>query len=125
LPGTSGTGFFGGIVGGFLVAALFIVVMWTLKFSFVKLSLRRCPPDPLLTPVGTDFLDLFRDSLQLSAGTGSQDQELSWKAQLGRIPVKSWLYLAIAAASWIRIEWLWPLMLLCLVLFARSLRKLL
>jgi hypothetical protein len=113
-----------GIVGGLLVAAFFVLVMWGFKYMFVRLSLKRCPLDRLSTPTGTGFFDLFRETHGQAGSLEGEMTEPSLQTQLRMIPRRSWLYLIIAAASWIRIEWFWPAMFLCLVLFARSLRKL-
>ena len=113
-----------GVVGGLLVAGVFVLVMWWLKFAFARASLRRSPLDRLSTPTGTTFLDTFKEVSAPLTDEEPEAQEPSMSAQLKMIPKKSWLYLVIAAASWIRIEWFWPAMFLGLILFVRSLRKL-
>ena len=64
-----------GIFGGLAVAAVFLAVMWTLKLMFVILSLRRCPPEPLSTPVGSDFFSLLRDPVTIEADAANPGSE--------------------------------------------------
>ena len=114
-----------GILGGLVVAAAFVAVMWALKFTIVKFSLHRCPPDLLSTPVGGGFFDLLRNPVStiVSAGDSASD-EAGMIAQFRSVRPISWIFagLAVAALPWM--EHTWPIILLCLVLFLRSLRKL-
>lgn len=53
-------GLLSGLAGGLVVAALFVAAMWSLKYVFVKLSLRRCPFDQFATPFAYGFWEQFR-----------------------------------------------------------------
>jgi hypothetical protein len=61
-------GLFWGILGGLAMAVVIVAVMWALKFTIVRLSLRRCPVSLLAMPVGSGFFDLFRDSVSTIEG---------------------------------------------------------
>lgn len=118
-------GFLWGILGGLAMAAVFVAVMWALKLTIVKFSLRRCPPDILSTPVGSDFFDLFRDPISTLASDGdSVLDETELIAQFRSVRPISWVFagLAVAVLPWM--EYTWPFLLVCLVLFMRSLGKL-
>jgi hypothetical protein len=114
-----------GILGGLALAAVFVLVMWAPKFSFVKLSLRRCPPDLLSTPVGSGFFDLFRNPVTpVASAPVSDSKEGELVRQLRSIRPISWVFAGLATAALPWIEYTWPVLLLSLVLFLRSLRKL-
>lgn len=113
------SGLLKGAVGGLAVAFVWVMVMWMLKFVFVQLSLRRHPLDPVATPMGTGFLDQFKDP----AGAGGTPDE-TVTSQLHRIGYR-WLYLVVAAACLPWIRYTWPVLFLSLIVFMRSLRKLL
>lgn len=114
-----------GILGGLAVAAVFVAFMWALKLTIIKFSLHRCPPDPLRTPVDSGFFDLFRDPVSTTEGAAdSVSDEAGLIVQLRSIRPISWVFAALAIAALPWMEYSWPILLLCLVLFVRSLRKL-
>lgn len=114
-----------GILGGLVVASVFVAVMWALKFTFVMFSLHRCPPELLSTPVGIGFLDLLRDPVSTVASAGdSVSDEARLIAQFRSIRSISWVFAGLAVAALLWVQYTWPIFLLCLLLFVRSLRKL-
>lgn len=114
-----------GILGGLAVAAVFVAAMWALKLVIVKSSLHRCPPNPLSTPLDIGFFDLFRDSaIPIEDAAGPVAGEAGLIAQLRSIRPISWIFAGIAIAALPWMEYSLPIILLCLVLFMRSLRKL-
>lgn len=109
-----------GLLGGFVVAAVAVAFMWSLKYVFVRLSLRRCPFDRMTTPLVYDLFDQLQDPLGAAPRSGSGQGLM---AQLRQVPYSVWVFLALAALSWIRIETLWPVMFISLIVFARILRR--
>lgn len=95
-----------------------------IEVLFVRLSLRRCPFDRLATPLAYGFFEQLRGQPGSLSHPPSEGGE-SLRAQFARISFFSWILLATAAICVPWIERMWPLLLLSLVLFARSLRKLL
>lgn len=114
-----------GILGGLAVAVGFVGVMWALKFTIVRLSLRRCAISLLAMPVDSGFFDLFRDSVSTIEGAvDSVSDEGGLIAQFRSIRAISWVFAGFALAALPWLEYSWPILLVCLVLFVRSLRKL-
>lgn len=109
-----------GLLGGFVVAALAATFMWTLKYIFIRLSLRRCPFDPNAIPLVYGFLDQMREP---SGALAEPSPEETLAGQLREVPGWAWILPVVAAASWFRIEMLWPVMLISLFAFARILLK--
>ena len=125
IAGNRWTGMLWGLLGGLAVAMALILAMWVLKFVFARLSLRRSPPDLLLAPPGTGFFDLFRESLTADAGapsSGSHEPELS--KQIRSVRPISWVFASAAVAALPWLEYTWPVVVLSVMLFVRSLRKL-
>ena len=112
-----------GVAGGLVTALVWILVMWTMKFVFVLLSLRRHPLNPMTIPTASGFLGHFTDAVGTGETDASTAGEKKLRDQLHSIGFR-WLYLLVAAACLPWIRYTWPVLFLSLILFMRSLRKL-
>jgi hypothetical protein len=66
------------------------------------------------------FFDQLREP---SGAPTAPPPEETLAGQLREVPRWAWILPALAAVSWIRIEMLWPLMLISLFVFARILLR--